>query len=236
METQDAAPGYHIWGIDNTAYGPAELPVLVNWIKDERVLAGTWIFVERESAWLKASEVPELKMFFHRKQQIPGATAKPEIPSGALRRIKAFAEMTDEELATLMRFGEIVRIRSFTHIVNKGDPADGLYGVLEGELRSSVVVENKECPLATLGPGSIFGEISLFDKGPHTVDVISNEDSVLVKFSPEAVSKLSQQAPESALAFLCGLIKAIAGRVRTLTKRYEDSVHVAQHAEPTPAA
>jgi hypothetical protein len=33
-----------------------------------------------------------------------------------------------------------------------------------------------------------------------------------------------------------GLIKAIAGRVRTLTRRYEDSVHIAHQAEALQAA
>src|SRR5882724_3802490 len=38
------APLYWTWGADNIAYGPVELPALINWIRDERVLAGSWVF------------------------------------------------------------------------------------------------------------------------------------------------------------------------------------------------
>jgi CRP-like cAMP-binding protein len=126
---------------------------------------------------------------------------------------------------------EIVRVGQFTQMVHRGDPPDAMYGVLEGELRSSLMVEGKECPLATLSPGSIFGEISLFDRGPHTVNVIANQDCVLIKFSTEAINRITKEAPDAGLALLFGLIKAIAGRVRTLTRRYEDSVQIAARTE-----
>jgi CRP-like cAMP-binding protein len=235
MDPQDAVPGYHTWGIDNTAYGPVELPALVDWIRDERVLANTWLFVERDNGWFKAADVPELKMFF-RQKKYPHAQSKhaeaEQITPAALRRIKAFAEMTDEQLTSLLGFIEVVRVRPFTHLVRKGEPGDAMLGVVEGEVRSCISVAGKECMLATLGPGAVFGEISLFDKGPHAADIISNEESLLVKISADAVANISREAPEAALAMLMGLIKAIAGRVRTLTKRYEDSVQVARRAEP----
>jgi CRP-like cAMP-binding protein len=237
MDPQESALGYHTWGIDNTAYGPVELPALVQWIKDERVLADTWIFVERDNGWFKAADVPELKMFFRRKY--PHAEGKrpaaDEVTPSALRRIKALAEMTDEQLSSLLGFIEIVRVRPFTHLVRKGEPGDAMFGVLEGEVRSSINVDGKECALATLGPGGVFGEISLFDKGPHAADIISNEESLLVKISADAVATISREDPQAALAMLMGLIKATAGRVRTLTKRFEDSVHVARRAEPAHA-
>jgi CRP-like cAMP-binding protein len=240
MEEHDAAPGYHIWGIDNTAYGPIELPTLVNWIKEERVLANTWVFVETETAWCPAQEVSELKLLFKKKRNgstpIQAMNSRARTEPGDLRRIRALAEMSDDQLTALLSFVEIVEVRQFSHVVKRGDPGDAMYGVLGGELRSCILVDGKECPVSTLGPGSIFGEISLFDRGPHAAEVIANQDSILMKLSAQAVSKISKEAPEAAFAMLMGLTKAIAGRVRTLTKRYEDSVHNAHRAETLHAA
>src|SRR4029077_6141191 len=53
-----------VWGIDQTPYGPVELPTLVAWVKDERVTADTWIFAGKSSSWQKASDMPELQLFF----------------------------------------------------------------------------------------------------------------------------------------------------------------------------
>src|SRR5215472_15131735 len=62
-----ASADFIVWGIDQTAYGPVELPTLVSWIKDERVTADTWVFAARTGSWQKAPQVPELQMFFRTK-------------------------------------------------------------------------------------------------------------------------------------------------------------------------
>jgi CRP-like cAMP-binding protein len=126
---------------------------------------------------------------------------------------------------------EQVLVRPFTHVVKKGDQGDAMYLVLDGELRSCIMVDGIESPVATLTPGSIFGEISLLDRGPHAADVISNQESTLIKISSEAFSNVVREAPQCALPFVLSLSKSIAGRVRILTRRYEDSVHLAQVGE-----
>ena len=60
----DETPLYRVWGLDSVAYGPVELPVLTNWVLDERVTADTWVFTEENHTWLRAAQLPELKIFF----------------------------------------------------------------------------------------------------------------------------------------------------------------------------
>ena len=67
MASEPGGVDFKIWAVDNQVYGPVELPVLVGWVKEERVTADTWIFSERDDAWQKAAKVPELQMFFRRK-------------------------------------------------------------------------------------------------------------------------------------------------------------------------
>src|SRR5256885_16982069 len=91
-----------VWGIDQTAYGPVELPTLVSWVKDERVTADTWVFAGKNNSWQKASQVPELQMFFRSKLAAGAASGAIDAPTGidprALRRVKILAGMTDEQL------------------------------------------------------------------------------------------------------------------------------------------
>jgi hypothetical protein len=63
---------------------------------------------------------------------------------------------------------------------------DAMYLILEGELRARLVA-GAEYILATLGPGDFFGEISLFDHGPRSADIIANQDSFLLKISTAGV-------------------------------------------------
>ena len=47
MPEPQADNDFIIWGIDDAPYGPVELPVLIDWVKDERVLKETWVFARR---------------------------------------------------------------------------------------------------------------------------------------------------------------------------------------------
>ncbi len=239
MATGAGGEGFKIWAVDNQVYGPVELPVLVGWIKEERVTAGTWIFSDRDEAWQKAAKVPELQMFF-RKNDAPesgaapvaGAAGKPPsaIKPGSLRRVKIFADMSDEQLERFIQFMEVVPVRQWSELVKQGEIGDAMFLVLEGELRVRLMIGGKETALVTLSPGEFFGEISLFDHGPRSADVVANNDSVLLKISAASFEKMLAEAPELAAPFLFAMSKTLTARIRADNKRYRDSVQFARAA------
>jgi CRP-like cAMP-binding protein len=232
----DETPHYRVWGLDNVAYGPVDLPVLTNWVLDERVTADTWVFAEDNHAWLKAEQLPELKIFFERRSSAAGAAqagsiARPEsLKVGFLRRIKILANMEEKQLESFVQFMEVVAVRQFAEVFRKGEHGDAMYLVLEGELRARVIVDKKETTLSTMKVGDFFGEISLLDEGPRSADVIANSDSRLLKISSTAFARLMGEAPALAASFLYGLSKSIGARVRVLTQKYQDSIHFSRLA------
>ncbi len=232
----DETPLYRVWGLDNVAYGPVELPVLTNWVLDERVTADTWVFVESNQAWLKAAQMPELTIFFERQSRTASATpagssAQPErIKIGSLRRIKILADMEERQLESFVQFMEIVAVRQFVEVFRRGEHGDAMYLVLEGELRARVIVDKKETTLSTMAAGDFFGEISLLDAGPRSADVVANSDSRLLKISSAAFAQVMREAPALAASFLYGLSKSIGARVRVLTQKYQDSIHLSRLA------
>jgi hypothetical protein len=234
MATSLSNAEFVVW-VDHTPYGPVELPTLVSWIRDDRIDADTWIFVGRNSAWVKASELPELQMFFGGERQATRANRAAPAASGpldfrALRRIRILATMKDDELERFAQFLETERFAQWSVVVRQGDPGDTMYFILEGELRVRIDLAGKETILATLGPGEFFGDISLFDHGPRSADVVANSDSVVMKFSTSAFDKLSKEAPELATPFLRAIGRTLTARIRADNKRYGDSVRFARAA------
>lgn len=227
---------FSIWAADNVVYGPVELPTLIAWVKDERVLADTWIFDGSNDRWRKASHLAELQLFFRNKSAAANTgdtelfVDRSEITTGMLRRVKALAELTDEQLTRFARFMEPLTIRQWAQIVKQGDPDDGMYLVLDGELRVRLMINGKETILATLGPGECFGEIALFDQGPRSADVLANKESILLKISSEAFDKLRRDAPELSAPILFSIGKTLAARIRADNKRIKDSVSFARAA------
>ena len=104
-----------------------------------------------------------------------------------------------------------------------------MYFILEGELRVRMNVMGKETILATLTAGEFFGDISLFDHGPRSADVVANTDSLVVKISASALDELAKTAPETATPFLRAIGRTLTARIRADNKRYGDSVKFSQH-------
>ena len=221
---------YLAWGADDIAYGPVELPGLVKWIKQGKVVADSWVFRGKDRVWSRASDLDELKLLFKSKLP-PNATATATgIQPGSLRRIKMLAHFDERWLASLLSYLEVVRINQFGTVVSKGEHGDALFMVLEGELRARVIIDEKETTLSTMGVGECFGEVAIVDHGPRSADVVANQASVLIKVSSQALMKMFAEAPALAAPFMLALTQVIAHRVRAITKRYEDSIHFARAA------
>jgi len=211
---------YFIWGVDDAPYGPVELPVLVDWIKDERVVPETWVFSRTASNWIRASELPELKSHFTlRFTSVPETAVHVGIKPGSLRRIKILADLKDNQLAHLAEYMEMQEVTQWSVLFNQGDISDSMFLVLAGELRARSVVNGRETILATFGPGDFFGDMALFDHGPRSADVVANVDSTLLKITSISFERLTREAPALATPFLQATARTLSARIRADNKR-----------------
>ncbi len=228
MEAQPDGPFYWVWGVDNVAYGPVELPTLVAWLKAGRVLADSWVFQHSEGCWRQAAEILELKPLLDRKS---GGSAQPEgaptetISPALLRQIKVFAGMDEAQLQSFLSYMDLQRFSQFTPVVHKDEYGDAMYLVLEGELRAFSMIDGKETTLFTLGVGEFFGEMALLDHGPRSATVTANADCVLLRICAASFDRLLREAPSLAALFIHSLSRSIVARMRLLNRKYEDSIH-----------
>ena len=220
---QDSGNIYFIWGVDDSPYGPVELPVLIDWINDERVVPDTWIFSRNAGNWQRAAEISELKNHF--ALRLTGVSEGPAshvgIKPGSLRRVKILADLKDAQLAHLAEYMEMQEVPQWTVLFNQGDISDSMYLVMAGELRARVVVNGRETILATFGPGDFFGDIALFDHGPRSADVVANVDSTLLKITATAFDRLTREAPALATPFLQATARTLSARIRADNKKIQ---------------
>lgn len=236
MTPESGNNGFAIWGIDQAAYGPVDLPTLISWIKDERVLADTWVFSQKDNSWKRAPEILELQMFFRspKSPATPSETekgAEPAIRIGVLRRVKILGGLSDAQLERFAQSMEMQRVAQWAQVVRQGERGDAMYFILEGELRVRLVQGGKETILSTLGPGDFFGDMSLFDHGPRSADVVANHESTVLKMTTAGFEKLAKEAPDVATPFLLATIRTLAARIRADNKRIGDSSKLQRAAE-----
>jgi len=95
-------------------------------------------------------------------------------------------------------------------IVRQGDIGTGFYIVVSG----SVEVVRDGVPLARLGPGEFFGELSVLDGHPRTAQVVSLEPTTCLALPSWEFEAIGAEQPSVALAIL----RELAGRLRELTE------------------
>ena len=232
MNPNPSEPVYRIWDRDDVVQSPITLPTLTEWVKQKRITPSTWIYVETGKIWVQAADLPQLNLFFGSHQK-----ARPEVVLRAremgvtpevLRRIKILAQMDEYQLERFIEFLEVLSFDSLSSIVRAGSHGDAMYLVLEGEVHASITVEGKESILSTLYSGDFFGEISLLDQGPRSADVMANEQCVLLRITTANFERMKQEAPDVALPFLYNVSRSVVTRMRVLTRRYNDSIHLTQ--------
>lgn len=105
-----------------------------------------------------------------------------------LRHMPLFAAFSDEQLGDLQRQGKLIDVEAGMMLFHEGDPAQGLFVVLEGGLEVTKQSGAQEILLAHIPPGEFVGEISLLTGNPHGASVRATIDSRLLQFEPALFS------------------------------------------------
>jgi hypothetical protein len=233
MSAKSTEGGYIVWNPDRTAEGPIELPTLVGWIRGGKVTASTWLFLVNGGTWTRATDVPELQMFFHsgRGRQAGQLLSARGLDLQALRRVRLLAQFTDDQLARFAGYVEAEQLPQGSVIVKQGDRGNAMYVLLEGEVSVRLTVKGLETELATLHAGDFFGDFSLFDHGPRSADVVANCTCLLLKISTDQFDRIAREAPDLATPFLRAVGKTLTTRIRQGNKHQGEVVQMAHALE-----
>lgn len=125
------------------------------------------------------------------------------------------AGLSPSEVAALEAAGERIRHEPGSAVVRRGEPADALYLVLQGEasvlvtLRTGVVQR-----LSTLAAGASFGERALDAGGQRSADVRADTPLECLRLGVDAIARLEGERPALVLRLLRNLLAA-SGAVAT---------------------
>ena len=86
-----------------------------------------------------------------------------------VRQAPLFSALDDAASAALREKMIPVKVSKGNTLFKEGDAGDRLYVVVAGKLKlGTTSSDGRENLLSILGPGEMFGELSLFDPGPRT--------------------------------------------------------------------
>jgi CRP-like cAMP-binding protein len=133
------------------------------------------------------------------------------VDSDVLRQAPLFNALDDDAAAALGNSLGTIRLRRGEVLFHEGDTGDKLYIVAEGKVKlGRTSSDGRENLLAILGPGQMFGELSLFDPGPRSATVTAVTDASFASLSHEDLLRWLDGRPMVAR----GLLSQLAGRLR----------------------
>ena len=122
------------------------------------------------------------------------------------RAVPVFSACSSAELAEVDRVADQVHVEAGRTIMQQGDLGQELAVVIEGQ----VEVVKDGTSIATLGPGSYFGEIALLDSLTRTATVTAVTDVVLEVIDRRGLNTLLDDVPSIARSLLAGMSQRVA--------------------------
>lgn len=130
-----------------------------------------------------------------------------------LRTIGLFSQFNEDQLRMLAFGSDTLRFPMNTEIFRDGQPADGGYYVIEGEVQLNPV--GGKATQVILGPGDLIGEMAMVTRNKRIGDAIAKSDCKLLRISRSTLLRMLEEYPELA----AGMRDKIADNIRDFTSQ-----------------
>jgi CRP/FNR family transcriptional regulator, cyclic AMP receptor protein len=142
-----------------------------------------------------------------------------------LKRVPIFHRLTEEESDRLEKSIEQRSIEHGQTIFKQGDDPDALYIVKEGEVDIVMDSPNGEVILATVSPGSFFGELGIFDNVPRSATARATRDTNVLLLRRDVVMDFLEHNPSASLRILAVVISRLRLADQMMTRLVSRNVN-----------
>jgi glutaminase len=126
--------------------------------------------------------------------------------------------LSPEQVEAFEKLLEPMRFATAETILRKGDPADCIYFLTEGQVSVMTELPNGELTrLSTLSSGMTFGELAAVSRAARTADVRADEMATCYALPLETFERLGETRPDLKLALLENLLMNVCQTVARLT-------------------
>lgn len=132
--------------------------------------------------------------------------------------IPLFEKLDERSRRSIARLMRLRQCKARERIVWEGDPAGSLFLAISGYFKAVATNRSgKELLFSIMGPGEVFGELSVLDGEPRSATVIALQPGTLGVIEQAPLFELLRASPDLTIQIAKGLCK----RVRVLSKRCE---------------
>ena len=123
-----------------------------------------------------------------------------------LADVELFEHVSEDDRARLAEFIDVATLAAGDTLFRTGEPGDSLFVVRTGEIELFIRdTAGQKIALTIAGPGEVFGELALLDRGPRTATATALIDSELLELDRDDLLLLFQKSPTAALRLLAAM-------------------------------
>jgi CRP/FNR family cyclic AMP-dependent transcriptional regulator len=136
-----------------------------------------------------------------------------------LKEVDVFKHFDTDQLREIASIVSLHRFAEKQVIFMPSDPRARFYAIISGRVKlTQVTPEGKELVLCVLGEGDVFGELCLFDEGPHSTLATALEDAQIITIKCSELARFMADDP----ALVTALGKHVGERIRNLEQKLSD--------------
>jgi CRP-like cAMP-binding protein len=138
-----------------------------------------------------------------------------------LREHPIFRDLEPEALDQLCRYAKHTALKRGASIFAKDDPGSSLYAVITGTVKISISSpDGRNAILNLVGPGEVFGEMSVLDGQPRSADAIANTNCEIFVIDRRDFLPFVRNQPTLAMKF----IELLCARLRWTSEQVEQVI------------
>ncbi len=149
----------------------------------------------REASSAGTSETLHAPRRFEAPKKAETAADEQEIKE--LQASKLFSSFREQALERILSSTSLRSFQEGDIIVTEGETGSSLFLIVSGEVKVFTRGEQGEhLPLAELGPGDFFGEVSLLTGKPRTATITAKSPVTAIELHKHSVDKIAEEHPE----------------------------------------
>jgi CRP-like cAMP-binding protein len=138
-----------------------------------------------------------------------------------LRQHAIFRDLGSEALDQLCRYAKLTILKRGAPIFSKDDPGNSLYAVISGTVKISISSpEGRNAILNLIGPGEVFGEMSVLDGQSRSADATANTNCEIFVVDRRDFLPFVRSQPALAMKF----IELLCNRIRWTSDQVEQII------------
>jgi CRP-like cAMP-binding protein len=148
-----------------------------------------------------------------------------------LRKVQVFRYLSDDALKEILKISDVINYKTDDKIISEGEHSQYFYAVLKGNVNVCVKQDDgKQVYLSTLEAGDVFGEAGMFMRVKRTADVVSVDNSALLRLDRKSLFDFLNRRPKSGVKMLLIIIYSLLKRLRDSSQElaFERKTNLAQ--------